>query len=481
MSMADLLDFNKLLKEISPETPAGPDLRENATSVYREIKTAWERARRAERKLLEGEETPPPDWSVVLKLAPEAIASKAKDLELAAWLTEALVRQHQFAGLLDGLKLLHRLIDRFWDRGLHPSPEQYGLEDSLRMLAALNGSAGAEGTIIQPINRVPLTEKADEVRPFCRLDYQEAGRVEAIQDPEKRRQQIEKGSPDFEKIKNAEAKTSPQFRNQLLDGVEQCLSELGNLDSLVEKKCRGAAPFSGLQITDPTSLAARLKEQSDDLAQFLWSQLSDEARQSLTHDDRSALDAEALQNLLAEEFNHIAQGESLYDEQRFTGVELSGATLDMLGEKPTGHALVRFNRMLLEEACSLEHPAPAFSSALIRAALDECYNLLGGKKEPTDEPKNAAAQEGQKEQQQAFTPSGPIQSRKQAFEQLLLIAQYFEQTEPHSPIPYALKRIVRWGDLPLPQLLVELIQDQNARNEVYKLVGITEDAPKSEG
>jgi type VI secretion system ImpA family protein len=478
--MADRLALEKLLQVISPETPAGPDLRDTATSVYREVKNAWERARRAERKLIEGEETPPPDWSVVLKLAPEAIANKSKDLELAAWLTEALVRQQHFAGLLDGLKLLHRLIDSFWDRGLHPSPEKYGLEDSLRMLAALNGAAGAEGTIIQPINRVPLTEKADEVRPFCRLDYQEAGRVEAIQDPDKRRQQVEKGSPDLEKIKNAESKTSPQFRKQTLDWVEQCLAELGILDSLVERKCRGAAPFSGLQFTDPTTLAARLKEQPDGLMQFLWSQLSDGARQSLTHSDESPLDADTLQNLLAEEFNRLAQGESLYEDQRFAGVELSAGTLDMMREKPAGHALVRFNRMLLEEACGLECPAPAFSTALIRSALEECRNLLGGKKESNDEPKNEAIPEGPTKPQPVLTPSGPIQSRKQAFEQLLLIAQYFEQTEPHSPIPYALKRIVRWGDLLLPQLLVELIQDQNARNEVYKLVGIIEEAPKSE-
>ena len=43
------------------------------------------------------------------------IATKSKDLQLAAWLTDALVRTEGFAGLKQGLQLLQGMTTTFWD------------------------------------------------------------------------------------------------------------------------------------------------------------------------------------------------------------------------------------------------------------------------------------------------------------------------------------------------------------------------------
>ena len=43
------------------------------------------------------------DPGAVVKLAQEAIATQSKDLQLAAWLSESLVKTRGFAGLYDGL------------------------------------------------------------------------------------------------------------------------------------------------------------------------------------------------------------------------------------------------------------------------------------------------------------------------------------------------------------------------------------------
>jgi type VI secretion system protein ImpA len=55
------------------------------------------------------------DSASVLKVAGEALATKSKDLELAVWLSEALVRKEGFAALPECLNLLHELQVRFWD------------------------------------------------------------------------------------------------------------------------------------------------------------------------------------------------------------------------------------------------------------------------------------------------------------------------------------------------------------------------------
>ena len=65
-------------------------------------------------------------------------------------------------------------------------------------------------------------------------------------------------------------------------------------------------------------------------------------------------------------------------------------------------------------------------------------------------------------------------SREQAFANITKIAEYFRETEPHSPISYALERIVLWGNMSLPELMQDLIGDPNALQMYYKLAGISE-------
>ena len=55
--------------------------------------------------------------------------------------------------------------------------------------------------------------------------------------------------------------------------------------------------------------------------------------------------------------------------------------------------------------------------------------------------------------------TGAIQSRDQAFQNLRQIADYFRQTEPHSPVYMLIERAIRWGYLPLPELLAEMVGD----------------------
>src|SRR5262249_7395026 len=54
------------------------------------------------------------EWPLVIKLAKEALTAKSKDLQIGAWLTEALLRREGFGGLRDGLDVLGGLVDQHW-------------------------------------------------------------------------------------------------------------------------------------------------------------------------------------------------------------------------------------------------------------------------------------------------------------------------------------------------------------------------------
>ncbi len=74
----------------------------------------------------------------------------------------------------------------------------------------------------------------------------------------------------------------------------------------------------------------------------------------------------------------------------------------------------------------------------------------------------------------------PVASRDEALQHLLRVADYFRKAEPHSPVSYALEQAVRWGRMPLPDLLKDLVSDQTVLGEVFKRMGIAQPEEPSE-
>lgn len=69
--------------------------------------------------------------------------------------------------------------------------------------------------------------------------------------------------------------------------------------------------------------------------------------------------------------------------------------------------------------------------------------------------------------------SGDIMNRDQAFQQLRKISDFLRQTEPHSPVYMLLERAIRWGYMPLPELLSEMVGDNDqVMGRITQLAGL---------
>lgn len=110
----------------------------------------------------------------------------------------------------------------------------------------------------------------------------------------------------------------------------------------------------------------------------------------------------------------------------------------------------------------------------IRNALRECLQaveyLAKDKLAVTEECDNQEQEEGSTET--ASHQTAEINRREQAVNTLRQVADYFRKTEPHSPISYLLEQSIRWSDLSLPELLQQLIPEESAREQYFKLTGI---------
>ncbi|MFC7538660.1 ImpA family type VI secretion system protein [Siccirubricoccus deserti] len=90
------------------------------------------------------------DWPAVIAQAQSALATRSKDLQLAAWLTEALAVRHGLVGTTAGLALLGRLVERYWPL-LWPAAGEDAEEDArLTVLEWLDGKL-AERLMLQPM------------------------------------------------------------------------------------------------------------------------------------------------------------------------------------------------------------------------------------------------------------------------------------------------------------------------------------------
>ena len=93
---------------------------------------------------------------------------------------------------------------------------------------------------------------------------------------------------------------------------------------------------------------------------------------------------------------------------------------------------------------------------------------------PSTEPEIVAVVDGPTAE--PSTPSLPMagmpSSREQAYRHLAQIADYLARTEPHSPVPYVIRRAVEWGNQPLGELLDELISADAESRRLWKLLGV---------
>lgn len=73
--------------------------------------------------------------------------------------------------------------------------------------------------------------------------------------------------------------------------------------------------------------------------------------------------------------------------------------------------------------------------------------------------------------------SGPIRGRGEALARLGEVAEFFRQTEPHSPVSYLVQRAITWGQMPLESWLRDVIKDTNVLDQIKEVLGIR---PESE-
>jgi len=357
-----VVDVEALLAPITGDNPVGEN--PQYSPAYDEIREA----RRAEDSLAKGDwqrEPKTADWPKVIELTTNALASTTKDLQMGAWLVEALVELYGFVGLRDGLKVMRGLHEQYWD-SLYPEMDEGDLD------ARANALSFMDSRVEMPLKNVLLTKSEGGV-DYSYIQWEDSTR--------------------FDIPENLDALDSESF-NRATELKAQAESEGRTTGEAWRKAKNGTRRVFYEEI------------------HLLLNQCWDEFQ--------------ALDHVMDEKFGRLTPGLGTLKK-----------TLDAI--RTQVEKLVKEKRIL--------EPDPV---------LDGDSTVAGG-----------ADGEGN-----LGTAGGPLRSRADALRQLAAVAQYFQRTEPHSPVAYLAQRAIKWGQMPLEVWLEDVIKDGAVLGQLKETLGL---------
>ncbi|HYC92834.1 MAG TPA: type VI secretion system protein TssA [Thermoanaerobaculia bacterium] len=361
------LDVEALLAPISAENPAGEWLRFDA--VFDDIQKlrqeddpglpvgVWQR------------ELKKADWRGVEQVCIDVLTTRSKDLQVAAWLTEAWLHLYGFTGFAAGVRVMAGLCRNFWE-GLYPPFDPESPDYRLAPVGWLTRLA-------IKLQSVPLTVPApEETTAYAWKEWLSAQHLAklAVKDQAALAKAQQRGEVTQAKFLVAVSLTPGPWYASMNEELTSALAALGELDAVLDEKS-GAA------------LAPSLSPLREVL--------------------------QAVQMLVARVIR-----------ERIEKGELAPAPLPSV-DRTTEPAMS-------EESTEAAAETPSANAAAI----------------------------------------GPISSRAEAYRALSTAAEYLMRTEPHSPVPYLVRRAIAWGNMSLVELLEELLQKNADINTVYALLGM---------
>lgn len=235
-SAAHRIDLERLLNPISVARPAGESLRYEET--YDKVREA---RREDDAELSQGiyvAELKKADWPAVERLCFDALETRTKDLQLAAWLLEAWLHLHGFAGAAEGFRLLCALCESYWE-GLHPLPEEGDLEYRIAPIEWINEK------LYLKLTQVPLSAPQTPDAPACTwADWDSARYLEHLtqRDPKARQLAEAKGKITLSIFQSSLMLTPKSFYQRLDDELSYVTEAIAFLENQLDEKCGKQAP-----------------------------------------------------------------------------------------------------------------------------------------------------------------------------------------------------------------------------------------------
>lgn len=238
MATPPVIDFDELMAPIpvakEGDTPAGN------RSVTSQLKNRVDYFRDG----FDPDNPPPPDkrgnkgepmWKNIENETKAALAKKCKDLEIAGWLTEALLMRFGFAGARDGFRLIRTMWEEAWDR-IYPALDPEEVADSIE----------------KRVGRI--TTLASDGKPFFVMKLRKATLIKSASDESFSLQSIDEGKGNA--FVNAHAAAEHEAIVAVRADIEGAVEEVTKLEAAIVAK-EPKSTMALMSIRDTLNLALK--------------------------------------------------------------------------------------------------------------------------------------------------------------------------------------------------------------------------------
>ena len=241
--MTHAIDIEALMAPLPGDKPTGENLRYTAT--YEEI----QEARRADDPLDRGDwqrEIKTADWDKVITLAVAALSDQTKDLQIGAWLVEALTVREGFKGLDTGLRIMTALLRDFWE-AVYPEIEDDDLDYRIGPLEFMNDK------LWLVVKQIPVTD-AGMTPGYGWVQWQESRQVGSEEDTRNQYGDVDEGKKaaqdeliaegklTAEEFDAAVARSAKSFYEERQGDLTACLEAFAQFDQVVDDNFGKEAP-----------------------------------------------------------------------------------------------------------------------------------------------------------------------------------------------------------------------------------------------
>lgn len=215
------LDIDSLLRAIDPDAPCGSNLEYDAAYIALE-----EEAKGTPEKQIGDHIEPavPPNWRLVRKQALELL-ERTRDLRVLVELVRANLNVEGIGGLRDGLSLLRRALEGYWD-SLHPQLDPDDDNDPTLRINTLMLICDGDA-LLRPLLNAPLVDSR-AVGRFSLRDFQYA--TGKLPPP------AEATAPQLAMIQGAFSDVPVEDVQTTCDALQTCLGDINTIENLLTQQ-----------------------------------------------------------------------------------------------------------------------------------------------------------------------------------------------------------------------------------------------------
>ncbi|PMH26215.1 hypothetical protein BCU71_22970 [Vibrio lentus] len=417
-----MTEIANLLVPISDEEPSGSYLKLDR-SAYRSLRNVYNSAQSSFRQLVETPDASSDpaivdanteNWAELRKVSEETLAKQSKDLEILGWyITSQLFTSQPFYNLANAVPTLNLFIDQFWDT-LNPMLPEAKLKASDEAGKAKEITEFRTKPLLQLVGE--SADSSSVYIPFQMLDFC--------------------GGVTFGDYLTAERKGNiAELKETALGSFDQSVSEtLFQLASI----------YSELEVAEK-NLAEKCQAVGATVISFNF--IKTNVRDLI----------KAIHFLVGEKFTpwpldndfHVLQNAAEEPQQsdsiHSAFQQTNSAPNDLGSASETNQSPGQANSVnQVNESVANGSPAQAANDqpAQTQMAVQNVSSING------------------------------IVNRDHAFQEIRKIAEYFKETEPHSPIAFLLERSIRWGYMSFPELLQEMVGNDNVIAQINQMTGM---------